>query len=336
MSGPQEQEPSTWQELLGQLIANSSERDRLAIAVRVRSITLQRWAEGSSRPRNENIRMLLKILPRSIYPLFLRLLLVDFPELAQEELPEEQFPQSLPAEFYRRAMSNLALTPQPMYRQSMQDLILQQALEHLDPDRHGLSIALVVCVPPRSGNKVRSLREIGGLATPPWPHNLPEKPLFFGAESLVGYAISKACSCVINSSEEITFFPVHWTEHERSAAAFPIFRQGRVAGGLIVSSVEEYFFTPPRLSIVEEYSYLATCIFEAEDTFLFDDVELRVMPPYVQQLPYFQDYKQRVSQKFVEADEQDRHISLQQARQLVWQDLEELLLQVPLRTRVRE
>lgn len=54
------------------------------------------------------------------------------------------------------------------------------------------------------------------------------------------------------------------------------------------------------------------------------------MPPHVEQLPYFQDYKQRVSQKFAEADEQRRHINLQQARQLVWQDLEELLLQVPL------
>lgn len=251
MSGPQE--PSTWQELLGRLISSSPERDRLAAAVRVRSITLQRWAEGSSRPRNENVRMLLKMLPRSVYPLFLRLLLLDFPELAQEELPEEHFPQVLPAEFYRRAMSNLALTPQPMYRQSMQDLILQQILEHLDPDRHGLSIALAVCVPPRLGNKVRSLREIGGLATPPWPHNLPEKPLFLGAESLVGYAISKACSCVVNSSSEITFFPVHWTEHERSAAAFPIFRQGRVAGGLIVSSVQEFFFTAPRLAVIEDY-----------------------------------------------------------------------------------
>lgn len=326
MSGPQES--STWQALLGQLITNPSERDRLAAAVRVRSITLQRWAEGSSRPRNENIRMLLRTLPRSVYPLFLRLLIVDFPELAQEELPEEHFLQSLPTEFYRRAMSNLALTPQPMYRQSMQDLILQQALEHLDPDRQGLAIALVVCVPPRPGGRVRSLREIGGLATPPWPHNLPEKPMFLGAESLVGYAISKACSCVINSSEEITFFPVHWTEHERSAAAFPIFRQGRVAGGLVVSCVEEYFFTAPRLSVIEDYSYLATCIFEPEDTFRFDEVELRIMPPYVQQLPYFHDYKQRVSQKFVEADERGHHINLQQARQLVWQDLEDLLLRV--------
>src|SRR4051812_21488298 len=180
MNSPQE--PSTWQEFLGQFIATSQERERLATAVRVRSITLQRWAEGSSRPRHENIRMLLKSLPRSRYPLFLRLLLVDFPELAQEELPEDHFLQTLPTEFYRRAMSNLALTPQPMYRQAMQDLILQQALEHLDPDRHGLSIALAVCVPPRPGEKVRSLREVGGLANPPWPRNLPEKPLFLGAE----------------------------------------------------------------------------------------------------------------------------------------------------------
>src|SRR5437016_5370566 len=135
------QEPSTWQEFLGQLIAQPQERARLAAALHVRPITLQRWTQGTSKPRNENLRLLIKNLPQEAYPLFLRLLLVDFPELLREELPEERLLPGLPAEFYARALSNLALTSLSIYRQSMVELILQQMLQHLDPDQDGLSVA---------------------------------------------------------------------------------------------------------------------------------------------------------------------------------------------------
>src|SRR5258708_4078504 len=123
------QEPATWREFLKQLIVNPQERERLAAAVRVRPTTLPRWAEGVSKRRGENIRALLKNLPPEAYPLFMRSLLADFPELRREELSEERFFHEVPSEFYARALRSLALTPQRMYRQFMQDLILQQMLE---------------------------------------------------------------------------------------------------------------------------------------------------------------------------------------------------------------
>jgi hypothetical protein len=325
------QEPTTWQAFLGQLIADSRERARLARAVRVRPVTLQRWSEGHSRPREENIRALLKNLPSEIYPSFMRLLLLGFPELLRDELPEERFSQEIPSEFYARALSNLALTPLPMYRQSMQDLLLQQALKHLDPERRGLAISLAVCVPPRPGRKVRSLREIGGLGTPPWPYDLREKPMFLGAESLVGYAVQQMRSYVINSKDEMTFFPASWTEFENSVAVFPILRQAEIVGGLIVSSAQEFFFTELRLSIIEKYACLAGCIFEEEEAYHPDEIELQMMPSYVQQLPSFLGYNRRIGQKFVEASITGRPVTLQQVRQLVWQEIEEDLLQIALR-----
>jgi hypothetical protein len=326
------QEPATWQEFLGQLIADSHERARLAAALHVKPITLQRWTRDLSRPSDKNIRLLIKNLPKESYPLFMRLLLVDFPELRREELPEEHFFQGLPAEFYARAMSNLALTPLSIYRQSMQDLILQQALQHLDPDQDGLSVTLAVCMPPRSGHKVRSLREVDGLATPPWPRNLVERLQFLGAESLVGYAIAHARPCIINSRDEVTFFPMQWSEHEQSAAAFPILRHGRIVGGLIVSSVQESFFTPPRITVIEGYAHLATCMFDPEEAFDLNEIELRMMPSYASQRPHFTNYHKRVSQKLLEAEALGQPITLQQARQLVWQDLEDVLLQIIMRT----
>jgi hypothetical protein len=322
------QEPATWQELLGQLITNPQVRARLATAIHVRPITLQRWAEGGTRPRVENIRLLIKNIPKETYPLFMRLLVADFPELLQDELSEERSLQGIPAEFYARALSNLALTPTSIYRQSMQDLILQQALQHLDPDQQGLSITLALCVPPRFGRKVRSLREVGGLATPPWPRNLAGRPMFLGSESLVGYAVTHAHSYVINSRDEKNLFAVQWTEYEESVAVFPIFFRARIVGGLIVSSAHKHFFTQPRLAVVEDYAHLAACIFEPEESFDFNEIELGIMPPHASQCPHFADYNQRVSRKLVEANATGQQVTMQQARELVWQDLEDILLQV--------
>src|SRR6266568_2935105 len=328
------QEPATWQEFLGQLIANPRERASLATALHIRQITLQRWVEGVSRPRDENIRLLIKHLPRETYPLFMRLLIADFPELVLGELPGESFSEELPAEFYALALSNMAHTSISIYRQSMQDLILQQVLQHLDPDQHGLSVTLVVFVPPRSERKVRTLREVSGLATPPWPRDLVERPMLLGIESLVGYAIAHGRSCVINSRDEVTFFPVQWTEHEQSSAAFPILIHTRIVGGLIVSSTQGFFFTLPRLSVIEDYAHLAACIFEPEESFDLNEIELRIMPPYARQQPYFAGYNQRVSRKLIEANAMGQQITLQQARRLVWQELEDVLLQADLQTRV--
>ena len=324
------QEPATWRELLGQLITNLQVRTRLAAAVHVRPVTLKRWTEGATRPRIENIRLLVKNLPRETYPLFMRLLVADFPELLQDELSEERFLQGIPVEFYARALSCLALTPMSIHRQSMQDLVLQQVLQHLDPDQRGLSVTLAVCMPPRLGRKVRSLHEVSGLATPPWPRNLAERPMFLGSESLIGHAITHAHSYVINSRDEKNLFAVQWTEYEESVAVFPILLYARIVGGLIVSSAHEHFFTQPRLAVIEGYAHLAACIFGSEESFDFDEIELGLMPPYASQCPYFADYNQRVSQKLVEAKAMGEQLTAPQARLLVWQDLEDILLQMQL------
>jgi GAF domain-containing protein len=260
----------------------------------------------------------------------MRLLLRSFPELLQDMLPQERLCQTIPSEFYARALSNLARTPQPMYRLSMQDLLLQQQLEQLDPDRRGLAVGIVVCIPPRTGGKVRSLRELGGLGTPPWPANLTARPLFLGAESLVGYAVQHLRPFVVNSKEEMTFLPARWTEFERSMAAFPILLRARVVGGLLVSSAQEFFFTETRLSILEGYAHLASCLFEQEEAFDPADIDLQIMPSTAQQRPYFQDCNQRVSQKFAELISEKRQVTVQEVRQLIWQEIEERLLQAPL------
>ncbi len=53
-----------------------------------------------------------------------------------------------------------------------------------------------------------------------------------------------------------------------------------------------------------------------------------MMPREEVQTPYFHDFNQRVSRKFAEAIAERRQITLQEARQRTWQDLEDDLLQV--------
>jgi hypothetical protein len=321
-------EPSTWQEYLGLLIEDTQAREDMAEAAHVRPITLQRWAGGVSRPRDENMRTLLRTLPVEHYATFLRLAAVDFPDLLLEDQAFEQIQQELPPEFYARVLSALALTPLPMARQTVQELIFRQVLSQLDPDRQGLSVSLVCCVPPRHGEKVRSLREVGGLGTPPWPSDLTQRAMFLGAESLIGHVISHMRYDKINSRDEVTFLPANWTKHERSVAAFPISRFARVAGGLLISSSREYFFTEPRIHLLERYAHLAALIFEPEEFYDVSVLDLKMMPREEIQAPSFRDFNQRVSRKFAEAIAERRQITLQEARQRTWQDLEDDLLQV--------
>lgn len=328
------QEPNTWQALLGQLIANPQERARLAAAIRVKPITLQRWAEKASRPREEHIRALIKNLPPITHSLFMSLLSTDFPELLGEGSLEEHVSPRLPSEFYARVMSNLALTPQPLCRQSTQELILQQMLRHLDPDRRGLLITLTACVPPPVGGKVRSLREIGELGTPPWPRNPMEKPMFFGADSLAGYVITRGHYLALNSWEEVSSFCPDRTEPQRSMAAFPIWRKTRVTGSLIISSTQEGFFIRPRLSAIESHTHLAACIFEPEESFDPKEIELRPMPSCALQRPHLASYNQRFLQKLAQVTVIEQQFSLQEVYKLVWQDLEEVLIQAFLQTGV--
>ncbi|MGI0133499.1 MAG: hypothetical protein ACREBW_00875 [Candidatus Micrarchaeaceae archaeon] len=324
-------EPSTWQEYLGQLIEETSAREHMAEVAHMRPITLQRWASGISKPREENLRALLKSLPADSYALFSRLIVVDFRHLLLEDPTLEQVYQELPSEFYSRVLSALALTPLPLCRQTVQDLIFRQALEQLDPERHGVSLSLVCCVPPRPGEKVHSLREVGGMGTPPWPSDLAQKTMFLGAESLAGHIMSRSHYGVINSRSEQTFLPANWTEHEQSVAAFPISRYTRVAGCLLISSVREFFFLPARLSLLERYAHLTSLIFEPSEFYTFDAIDLRMMPCEAIQVPYFRDFNQRVSRKLAEAIATHRHITLHEAHQRIWQDLEEELSQAFLR-----
>src|SRR5947209_7996035 len=157
------QEATTWRELLGSIIQDPQERRRLANELGVNPVTLTRWVNGDSSPRSQSIQRLLNALPQHRKAL-LDQLLDEFGGLIPE--PEDTLTEDslnkIPAEFYIRVLRTRATIPHVLRFSSLCDLILQQALEQLDPNRAGIASTVVRCMPPTADKKIHSLRESVG------------------------------------------------------------------------------------------------------------------------------------------------------------------------------
>lgn len=318
---------STWQELLGQLIKNSQEKQRLAREANVKPITLKRWVTGESQPRGENMRRLARALPSDVSTLFLSLIEADFPSFVREDLENGRITPEIPAGLYAQAMQTYAKTPPALARDALYKLIFEHALEHFDPDKTGISLALVCCVPPLPGQKVRSLRQVRGMGTPPWARDLQRKTMFLGSESVVGDAVIHYHTALVNSRDATSFTSANWTDFEQSALAAPILRQARVAGALLASSARPYSFTPAHEKLLELYAHLIVLMLDPSEFYEPSEIMLGVMPTFAVQEPYFANFEQRVTRKFAEAAANESEMNIQLAHQLVWQDIAEELLQ---------
>jgi len=323
------QTPKTWRELLGAIISDPGEEQRLIAMMGIRLITMLRWVQNKSVPRPYFLRQLLNALPQH-HDLLLSLLEKEFPGFA-EQLLEEEVPQEIAASFYTAVLDTYIATALPMRFWALCPLILQRVLEHLDPEQLGMELLIVRCMTPacHAGNKVRSLREYVAIGTPPWRTNLEERSLFLGAESLAGYAISSCHTAVIqNTDQDSSFLPAQREENERSAAAMPIVLASHIAGCLLVSSALPDYFTPQRIAILKQYANLLVLAFQPQDFYDPGSIELHMMPAQHLQQPYVATLRQRVAALLAQAKAGQGSLTLVQAEQLVRQQLEEELLQL--------
>ena len=329
----EEQTAQTWRELLNSFIENTAEREQIAHAIHVKPITLMRWASGESQPRENNMRALQRAIPRQYIPLFTKLVAQEYPDgIISDPLPQEDIFPQLPSEFYARILSGYADTPPSLYPHSLYHLVLQQILEHFDPNRQGMAVSIVRCVTPQPHQKVRSLRELVGMGTPPWPRDLLLHPILLGAESLAGAAVSQSRLISIASHDESFLTPSHWTEYEQSAIAYPIKCQTKVIGCLLIASTLQRFFTERHFVLIEHYANLIAPFFKPDDFFAEEDIQLQFMPTYEQQHPYFHNFSERVKTAMLEAAANKTPITIQQAQEYLWQSIEAELLQAVLQT----
>ncbi|GCE46646.1 GAF domain-containing protein [Thermosporothrix hazakensis] len=321
---------TSWNALLDFLIKDPHEKQRIAQEIRVKPITLHRWVANESRPREDNMRTLLKAIPRAYAQEFVRLIEQDFPQLVEQgQAKVQRIPSVPPAEFYAKALNHHANTPRSIYPQQYIDLVLQQALSLLDPEHEGISLSIISCVPPREGQKVRSLREISSLCSKQQRNPSGPKTLFLGSESLAGTAVLHYRPAVRSRRDEpASPTPAHWTDQEESAVAYPLLRHSKVAGSLVASSPYPEYFQDSHIRLIENYANLVALAFQDHEFYALEDIHLHLMPQQSQQEPYFRYVNQRVSQKMAQAASERRLLSLHEAQQEVWQELEEEFIQL--------
>ncbi|HLZ61809.1 MAG TPA: GAF domain-containing protein [Ktedonosporobacter sp.] len=325
------QEAQTWRALLGTIIRDTKEKQRIIDELGITAITLTRWINGNSDPRPQNLRHLVTILPQYREQL-LDLLrdegLKEFSEHIQETAIKE-----IPSEFYSQVFVTRASTTENLRFWSTCQLILQQALTQLDPDHKGMAIWVVCCMP-RSGpyQKVRSLREMVGLGTPPWPANLEQIALFLGAESLAGNVVTLCRPGIIQNLDEehnAMFYPRE--EHEKSSAIYPILYAGRIAGVLMIESTQyNHFLSQERTMLAQSYADLIALAFEPEDFYAPDEIALSVMPTREEQQNHFANYRQILTETMIEAAIHNQPVNTQKTDMQVLIKLEEELLKIPL------
>jgi transcriptional regulator with XRE-family HTH domain len=314
-----------WRELLGQYISTVQERQRIADYIGVAPITLTRWASGESNPRLESIRRLLYALSDK-RQLLLPSLQEEFREYAaslSSVASETDIPRTISGEFYARVLHTLSITRESLRFASLGDLILQQALKHLDPSRMGMAVIVASCVMPEEGEKVQSLREQLGRGTPPWGSHLEQQGILLGAESLAGQAL---LTWHLERNPQLgtsSIAPGYRGQWEESAVAMPILHQGKVAGSLLVSSTQPDYFTPDMHQLVEQYAELLALIFDPENFYDWDRIALTIMPTPEQQAPLLATYRTRLMQMMGQAQRNHESLSFIQAERRVWKQIEQ-------------
>lgn len=321
----------SWRELLGHIIEDPQERQRIAQELGISPITLSRWAKSDSmKPRLHNLQRLLKVVPPTYRERFLEAIPEELTVTATEDSLEDAISE-IPVVFYVRVLRALATIPQSLRSQAIYDLILLQALEQLDPHRLGMAIIIVRCMPPWQDGKIHSLHESVGMGTLPWSRNLEANAVFLGSESLSGHVLSSGRNLVVqNLDEGNSPFPIHKGEYEKSTAIYPILRGSNAMGCFLVSSTQYDYFSPARLELIQHYTDLIALAFEPDEFYPFESIELLSMPHSSIQRKHFSTFLQRVQETMIQAQRLKHPMNLTQAEQVVWQEIEAELLQLQL------
>ncbi len=314
-----QEEPGNWRELVGQVISEPAGLQRIIQTLGVQAITVRRWVQGISEPRAQNLRGLLSALPEHRERL-LAFFAEEYDDFA--DLPISSSFQDIAVRFYLHLFQTCGTINHTQRHWSLANTIISHALGQLDPENLGMAITLVKCMQHSKHDKIFSLRQDVGQCTPPWPSHLEHYAMFLGAESLAGFAVAMCRPYEVQDyREEPHASPGHQFEHERSAAAHPIFYAGRIAGCLLISSTEAHaFYHPSRTRLIADYAHLLALALDPEDFVAPADLELRVMPLHSEQKEAFSTFRQRIlAAKNNPASDID-------AEQSVWEQLEDTLI----------
>ncbi len=321
------QETLSWQAVLQKIIQSPQERQRLASALGINVITLIRWARADSQPQRPYLIRLVKVVQPQQRAELLNALLIAFPEL-QEQLMEETN-ESVPASFCRQILRDWASIIDDLRPWQISGTILNEAIRLLDPHQLGMAITPALCMPPIEG-RIRSLRERGGRGITPWTADLEHKSIFLGLNSLAGYVVQSARPQSVRDVRKERYIPVfaHPEDMEISAAAAPIWLEGKIAGCLLAASTQPEHFTQARLDLLVDLANIFSLALNPDEFYDHHMVQLRYIPRPPHQHEYLKTFRQRAIHLMTEASLNGQPRSITEAEKLAWQEIEEILVRV--------
>lgn len=320
-------EPQTWRELLGTIIENVQERQRIASQLGVNSITLTRWANNEAHPRSRNLQLLLQAIPEQHMSRFTELLRKEYNNLHEVQAVKEVEAGKIPSRFYTSILQAYTKTAPNLRFWSIGKLVIQQVLQQLDPYRTGFIASIIGCNTPPNGEKVRSLRIRLGQGTGIWQGTWDRVPYFIGIETLSGYVVSSRHPTTIQDIHaQQTYYPMFRQESSRSLSVIPIQKAEGIAGCLYLCSTQANYFQPHRVELLQDYAELLSLAFVNEEYYPPEQIEMGVLPSLEEQEPYFLNFQQRLVHVIRESAQQKIHLNNQQATQKVLQQLEYELL----------
>jgi len=251
-----------WRVILKTLCEDPSKKREIAEELYVSLRTVDRWISGTSNPqKEETIRQLYLLQPEMRDSLQ-----SEFPDVfrnasqSSDSFAMNNRPVSLPIEFSQRVLHAYTHVTALSRRWTVWNLVSNQMLPHLDRDRTGLLVIYT-----RVQEKKLLFAEAAGTivwATRQLIQDSTE------AEGRITQAVANGQPFFLQSCSLSFLFHtsciVH-SDHVHSIGFFPIRRAGLAAGGMLLLSTQEDFFTPHRQALIEEYSHLCALAFSDTD-----------------------------------------------------------------------
>jgi len=308
----------SWRDVLEVILRDPQEKQRVTHDLNVSSFTLQRWVRGEANPQMQQLHQLLQALPQH-QNVLLPLIVEEFEGVGYSVQEQAEEIDEIPSVFYAQVLRGSTAVPEAIRFWSLVSMIVQQALMQLDPYRNGLLLKVARFLPPGADGRVYCLREVVILGTPPWEGNLSHRAILLGAESLAGQALAAGRPIVTDVQDKGSFSATSGREDEVSMLAFPITRGNCMAGAFLVSSVQEGYFTPARLSLSHRYTDLLAMAFESEDFYRPEQLSLSVMPTQWEQEDRLSTFRQRVATLLTQTAQRQQPIDVAQAELQIWQ-----------------
>ena len=322
-------EASPWRSLLGTIINDPQEKQRLAQAIGVSPISLTRWVTGESLPRRERLQRLVKACPPEHASLLSSLIAQEWEGFSLTTAAiDQRTVETVPLEVYAEVLAIKASGPRQTRFWSICQRLVPAMLEQLDPDQLGVGVSILACTKPAEGQPVRSLRVVGGDGTPPLKQKTSGASVYLvGVESLAGHAVTHSRPFSLQHQED-SRLPSLKIAGVESIVACPVKEEGRIAGCLCVTSTRPDFFLQPQLSLIESYTNLVALAFAEEQFYEAQRIYLGMLPDQQLQRLCFSNFQERVKWLINEAVRNQQTLNMTEAEQRVWQQFEEELLHV--------